>query len=191
MRIRFPTVSASRAGRLKSLDWALLIGIVAVVVIVSLPRLSAFARGENETDARQLLRRFAELLGDEDVLASPPRDVHELFERLPRASRRQFQDQVVLEDGRVILRHGYCFELLRLAAFEGDPRGVFAVRAWPERCAAPDAPCYVAFARAPLLCNVALDPQPCGLDRPAEVATPHVAELAARGWNPLPASGLE
>ncbi len=48
----------SRLGRLQALDLAILIGVVAVVVIVSLPRLTTFARRENEADAQRLVRRM-------------------------------------------------------------------------------------------------------------------------------------
>ncbi|MBK8178891.1 MAG: hypothetical protein IPK67_08390 [Planctomycetes bacterium] len=173
-------VTPRRPGRF--LDWAILVGVVAVVVIVSLPRLSAFAKHENESDARQLLRRLALPFGDDSLEAAPPRDTLDLFERLPRVARRQFEDQIVLEDGRLILRHGYYFEFLRLPGFAGDSRGVMAVRAWPERCTDAASPAYVALSNAGLLRHRRLEPPACGLERPPEFLTPHLADLQARGW---------
>jgi hypothetical protein len=176
----------ARAGRLRALDWAILVGIVAVVVIVSLPRLSAFAQHENETDAQQLARRLAQPFGDEALQSDPPRNVRDLFERLPRAARRQFEDQTVLEDGRLILRHGYYFEFVRVPAFADDPTGVLAVRAWPERCTGAPAPAFLAMSSTALLRHAKLDPPACGLESPPPIGTPHLLELRARGWEPVP-----
>src|SRR5262245_27569811 len=144
MRTLCPRPRRGRCGRLRPLDMAILVGIITVAVIVSLPRLSAFARHENEVDAGRMVRRLAQLFEDESLSSSPPRNILELFERLPRTTRRQFEDQSVVDDGRLFLRHGYYFEYLRVPAFAGDPGGVLAIRAWPERVATGE-PSFLGF----------------------------------------------
>jgi hypothetical protein len=161
---------------------ALLIGIVAVVVIVSLPRLSDFARRENEGDAERMVRRLARLFEDPDNISSPPKDTQALFERLPRQTRRQMDDHQPIEGGRVLLRHGYYFEFVRLPTFEGDPQGVLAVRAWPERASSADSPAFVGFSGTALLRNTALDPAPVGLDAPPPIGLPQQLSMTAKGW---------
>lgn len=172
----------SRVGRIQSLDLALLIGIVVVVVIVSLPRLSDFARRENEADAERLVRRLARLFDDETVSGSPPASTQALFERLPREARRQFEDQSPVEHGRVLLRHGYFFEFVRLPSFEGDTQGVLAVRAWPERDSRAKSPAFLGFSGTALLRHDGLDPPPFGLESPPQIGAPQMLALRAQGW---------
>jgi hypothetical protein len=177
-----PQPNKSLLGRIKSLDLAILIGIVAVVVIVSIPRLSEFARHENEADAARLARRMARLFDLEEVRNSPPANTLELFERLPRDARRQFEDNSSLAQGRVLLRHGYYFEFVRPPTFEGDTQGLLAVRAWPERPSRSPSACFLAFSGTVLLRHVGLDPAPAGLDAPPEIGAPQPLALKARGW---------
>jgi len=186
-----PQPIQSRLGRVKSLDLAILIGIVAVVVIVSLPRLSDFARRENEADAERMVRRLARLFDEESVLSSPPANTLALFERLPRESRRQFEDQTLVENGRVLLRHGYFFEFVRLPSFEGDTQGVLAVRAWPERASRAGTPVFLGFSGTALLRHDSLDPPPAGLQSPPPIGTPQMMALRAQGWSLLPAPAGE
>ncbi len=181
----------SLLGRLQALDLAILIGVVAVVVIVSLPRLTAFARRENEADAQRLVRRMAQLFEDDALLASPPRDTRELFERLPKAARRQFEDQTVIDDGRLLLRHGYYFEFVRLPGFAGDTRGVMALRAWPERRSSAGEPAFYGFSSTAVLRHTGLDPAPGGLDGAPQVQSPQAFDLQAHGWVSVAASDTE
>lgn len=172
----------SRLGRLQTLDLAILIAVVAVVVIVSLPRLTAFARRENEADAQRLVRRMAELFDDDATAAAPPGSTLELFERMPRAARRQFEDQTVLDNGRLVLRHGYYFEFVHVPAFAGDTHGVMAVRAWPERLSKSGAPVFFAFSGSTVLRHTALDPAAGGMDAPPQIQSPQPFALQADGW---------
>ncbi len=178
-------------GRLQALDLAILIGVVAVVVIVSLPRLTTFARRENEADAQRLVRRMAQLFEDDALRASPPKDTRELFERLPKTARRQFEDQTVIDEGRLLLRHGYYFEFVRLPSFAGDTQGVLAVRAWPERHSSAAAPAFYGFSSTAVLRHTALDPAPGGLDGPPQIQSPQAFDLQAHGWVPVRASEAE
>lgn len=178
-------------GRMQSLDLALLIGIVAVVVIVSLPRLSAFARRENEADARRMVRRLAQLFDDDALAAAPPSDTQALFERLPRSARRQFEDQVIVDDGRILLRHGYYFEFLRVPSFTGDTRGILTMRAWPARPSEVALPSFLGFSGAHVLRNAALVPPPSGPDAGPTIGSPLLSDLRARGWELVAAPDAE
>ena len=192
MNFPFPTAIArfaGRRGRIKPLDLGILIGIVAVIVIVSLPRLSAFARRENEADALRLVQRLTQMFDDESLRAAPPANTQALFDRLPRASRRLFEDQSAVDGGRVLLRHGYFFEFVRVPTYEGDPEGLLAVRAWPERASGPGAPAFLAFSSAAVLRHPTLTPPPVGLDSPPPVTSFHPSELRAAGWQPVNPAG--
>ncbi|HUR28474.1 MAG TPA: hypothetical protein VM509_09830 [Planctomycetota bacterium] len=192
MRQLFPSPPRrSPSGRIQWLDLALLIGIVAVVVIVSLPRLSAFARSENEADARRMVRRLAQLFDDDALAAAPPADIKSLFERLPRAARRQFEDQVVVDEGRILLRHGYYFEFLRVPSFTGDTRGILTLRAWPARPSEIALPSFLGFSGTHVLRHTALVPAPSGPDAGPEVGSPLLTDLRARGWELLAAPDAE
>jgi len=103
------------------LDRATILGILLLVVLVTLPHLRSLAIHENEIDALRTLG----VLGGEAFAAesAPPARLGELF--TPESGlERRLADTHVLEDGRLLLRYGYLFELV-----EGqDGRGV---RAWP------------------------------------------------------------
>jgi len=185
------TPRRAQRGRIRSLDLALLIGIVAVVVIVSLPRLSAFARRENEADAVRMVRRMAQLFEDDSFAATTPADTKGLFERMPRAARRQFEDQAVVDGGRVLLRHGYYFEFLRVPTFAGDTQGVLAVRAWPERRSRSAMPAYIGFSSTHVMRHTSLDPAPGGLDSPPAIGAPLLADLRVRGWELVAPAGAD
>jgi hypothetical protein len=103
------------------LDRATILGIVLLVVLVTLPRLRSLAIHENEIDALRTLG----VLGGE-VFASesaPPDRLGQLFTPDSGLERR-LADTRVLEDGRLLLRYGYLFELV-------GGQGGRGVRAWP------------------------------------------------------------
>ncbi|MBK7877554.1 MAG: hypothetical protein IPJ77_17795 [Planctomycetes bacterium] len=114
------TTAARRA--LGVVDYLTLAAIGLVVVLVSLPRLRAFALRENERDAVHMLRllagdalRHGEVLragGLGALLAS--NDAH----------RVRLEDLELVEGGR-LRRHGYLFD-----AREAAP-GRWVLRAWP------------------------------------------------------------
>jgi hypothetical protein len=102
---------------MRAVDALTLAAVALVVLLVSLPRLRDLALRENEADAAWLARRLAEL-STEDA----PATLGELFVE-EGSLRRLAEDAELLEEGRLLRRHGYLFELLP------PPRR--AVRAWP------------------------------------------------------------
>lgn len=120
----------SRSGALHWADAAVLAAVGLVVLLVSLPRLRAFALRENETDARTLIARLGELCASDLATRDPSaREVGSLtslsdvFARAPQLAAR-LEDAEWLEDGAVLRRHGYLFEFAR---HESGP----VLFAWP------------------------------------------------------------
>ncbi|MCZ6597903.1 MAG: hypothetical protein O7B99_09715 [Planctomycetota bacterium] len=89
--------------------------------MVSLPRLQAFARGENEDDAVRLMRRLGRGLA-----ALTAGETMTNIEALVQSAaiQRGLDDFEWLEDGAVLRRHGYLFDV----ASDG---GRVVLRAWP------------------------------------------------------------
>lgn len=103
------------------LDRATILGIVLLVILVTLPRLRSLAIHENEIDA---LRTLGVLGGQVFAAESAvPDRLGDLF-TADSGLERRLADTRVLEDGRVLLRYGYLFELVESDAGRG-------VRAWP------------------------------------------------------------
>ncbi len=101
--------------------WLLLVAVGLVVVLVSLPLLRGLALKENELDAIQTMN----LLGREVFAAeAEPRTLGELVQTDERLLRR-LPDTCLMEDGRLLFRHGYLFELVR------PPEGAPGLYAWP------------------------------------------------------------
>jgi len=109
---------------MRAADAATLAAVAGVVLLVSLPRLRDFALRENESDARQLVRRLVQLVEDPAAADGTP-TAGELLRARPRLAR-ELNDLEVLEGGRTLRRHGYLFEVVPAAG--GSPA---AVRAWP------------------------------------------------------------
>jgi hypothetical protein len=107
---------------MRIVDVATLAAIGLVVLLVSLPRLEAFALRENEEDALALVARLGPLAD-----ASRGQNVRELVEG-DAPLRRQLDDVEFLDGGRLLRRHGYLFEAL--AAEPARAAGT-NVRAWP------------------------------------------------------------
>lgn len=111
---------ARRTG-LSARGWLLLGLIGATVFAVTILRIDRFVLAENHRDAPSTARVLLAGLRDSeaDTLAALLAD-----ERLAR----QLADHRLLEDGRLLLRFGYLFQLVR------DERGeVTGVVAWPRR----------------------------------------------------------
>lgn len=100
--------------------WPLLAAVGLVVVLVSLPRLRGLALKANELDAIQTMS-----LLEKEVLAAPaePRTLGELIQS-DKALLRRLPDTRLMEDGRLLIRHGYLFELVRTG-------GSLGLCAWP------------------------------------------------------------
>lgn len=121
----------SRSG-LSRLALASLVAVGCVLVLVSLPELAGFALRENERDAVATARALASALGKDP---SESLDLRALVESARLA--RQMEDAEFLEDGRLLRRHGYLFELVELdspiqrASLLPPTAPMRAVRAWP------------------------------------------------------------
>lgn len=115
------TARRSVAGT-RLLDYVTIAAIVLVVVLVSIPMLRAFALRENELDAMRTLR----------LLAAHPRPAGVPAERFDLAylvahdaSLRRRLEDVEFQEGGLVRRHGYLFDITRLQP--GEPM----LRAWP------------------------------------------------------------
>jgi len=167
-----------------------LAAVVAVLVVVSLPRLHGLARRENQGDARAtaelLARALARLAPEERGLP---------LEEVARRTRltRALRDAEWLEEGRVLRLHGYLFELClapgpeplydeKLALALGPEEHVrpLAVRAWPWSSTTGNV-VFLATEHGPVLAHENEGGAWQGLARRPEVRT------AAMGrWRALP-----
>jgi hypothetical protein len=128
------TSARSRRG-LAASHVLLLVGVATLLSTLTLTRLQLFAVYENERDAVALLERMGRRLDADQVLVAAPaatvtsepapmlRDVVEAA----RMSVGNPADAVWLEDGHVLRRRGYLFELSTSEA------GERYLRAWPWR----------------------------------------------------------
>lgn len=107
------------------LDALSLFAIGLVVVLVSVPRLRALALRSNEDDAWQMIRLLGQEAFGGEVLAAPNRDLGQLVDERPGLAHR-LDDTEVLQQGRVLRRHGYLFDLI-------EAGGRHELRAWPWR----------------------------------------------------------
>lgn len=123
------TETPARRGRLHWSDAATLVAVVAVVVIISVPRLADFARRENERDVVRLLRSVQPMLAEAQSSEPMPLGMQALVAHAPRF-RRLFDDATYLEEGTLLKRHGYLFELVQYDETEAHPQRL-GVRAWP------------------------------------------------------------
>ncbi len=117
--------SRARRARLRTTDTVTLVAVATVVLLVSLPRLRDFALRENGNDARQLMRTLAELVGG-SVQAAQGVAIRDLVQSDAQLER-QLRDVEYLDDGALLRRHGYLFELVH------ERSGVLGLRAWPWR----------------------------------------------------------
>jgi len=125
-----------------SLSGALsLAAIVAVLVVISVPRLQDLAKHENEADARVTAQILARALNSLPAAGEP--SMRALVRR-PELSGG-LSDAELLQRGALLRRHGYLFEVTRLAprlslpaaplsllsGEKGVLGSVLAIRAWP------------------------------------------------------------
>jgi hypothetical protein len=122
----------ARAGALRPQAAGTLVAIATVVLLVSLPRLRDFALRENEGDAQRLVSRLGAIDALDD--RAPARTIRELIEGQP-ALARQLDDAEFLEEGTLLRRHGYLFDLAGDSSgppgFSGASGAPRAVRGWP------------------------------------------------------------
>lgn len=121
----------TRRGHLRWADAITLFAVGLVVLLVSLPRLRAFALRENQGDASSLVVRLGELLDTSVEAAELPR-VRDLVEDDERFAAR-LGDAEFLDEGRLLRRHGYLFEVVPAESgpSSSEARTAWRVRAWP------------------------------------------------------------
>lgn len=118
------TVPASAGAGLSTrlFDRLTIAAILFVVVLVSIPRLRAFALRENEIDALRTLR----VLAAQPASAAQPAGTCDLAWIVAHdASLLRRLEDVEILDGGCVRRHGYLFDITR--ARQGEPM----LRAWP------------------------------------------------------------
>lgn len=139
--------------------------VLALLFVISVPRLRSFARHENERDARVASVLLAAELAaylDEHAAETPASAVEPpSIEHLAEILRHRLPDIEFLESGRTMRRHGYRFEIVRLAppppkpgevlAAPPTPKPVLAVCAWPDRHGRSGVPTFRALADGRLL----------------------------------------
>jgi len=168
--------------------FASLAAVLAVFLVVSLPRLQGLARLENESDACATAELFVRTLAALDETA-PGAHFRTLAERADLG--RALTDGEWLEEGRLLRRHGYLFELcpppaalqaagLSLALTAALPARAprFAVRTWPWS-ADTGRSVFVASECGAVLAHANDDGRWRGLER-----RPEARELS--GWRRLP-----
>lgn len=135
---------APRVG-LSSTHVLILIAVAAVLSTLTLTRLQLFAVYENERDAVALLERLGRKL-DLHELSTRPTAV-DLRDAVTEAGLRVGNpaDAVWLDEGRLLRRRGYLFDL------GVDDAGRACVRAWPWRAGATGVAVYAYSATAGLL----------------------------------------
>lgn len=113
--------------RVPSADRLTIAALLLVVAVVSIPLLRTHALRQNELDALRSLAVLALPLHAGD--AATPRTVGQLLEHRPDILRR-LTDAELLDEGRLLRRHGYLFDIAAPLAgtFEG---GAPVLRAWP------------------------------------------------------------
>jgi hypothetical protein len=159
---------------MRTLDVLTLCAVAVVVLLVSLPRLQDLAVRENEGDARWLTERLGELGG---TLEGAPHDIRGLLEAQPTLTRL-LDDAEYLEDGRLLRRHGYLFEVVGADGASAGC-GLSAVRAWPWRYERTGRQAYLWRCGEPLRAHDNALGHWSGLQRPPEVAA------VAAGWESL------
>lgn len=154
------------------LDRATILGILLLVVLVTLPRLRSLAIHENEMDALRTLG----VLGGEVFAAesAAPDRLGALF--TPESGlERRLADTRVLEDGRLLVRYGYLFELV-------DDRTGRGVRAWPVEHGRTGQGAFWLDAERGLHGSSNREARWSGVERPP-------APADVRAWNPLELPG--
>jgi hypothetical protein len=130
---------ADRSG-LSSSGALTLTAIIAVLLVVSVPRLRDIALQENEADARVTAQLLAKALG-----ACDPSGVPSMRDLVRTPELVGLSDAELLDRGSLLRRHGYLFEVTRLAPSLSMPaaplalvsgekgvlRSMLAIRAWP------------------------------------------------------------
>ncbi|MEZ5980016.1 MAG: hypothetical protein R3F34_17635 [Planctomycetota bacterium] len=137
----------SETRRLATAQIALLAGVAAVLTTLTLTRLQLFAVYENERDAVALLEYVGKQLAI--PAAAPENGRFDLRSEVARAAATVGNptDSEWLEDGRVLRRRGYLFDLVEAAD------GGWCLRAWPWERGATGVAAYAYSPKDGLLGN--------------------------------------
>jgi len=167
-----------------------LLAVIAVLVVVSLPRLRGIALQENEVDARATAALLAHEVARLSAEDGPPP-----IAELVRSSGLSLtlSDVELLEDGALLRRHGYLFQLVRLPLSlsfacatltpDTDPRpSGLAVRAWPWKHGATGSAAFLVTEAGAVYTH---PNQPVRWEGVAGRET-HVPGGCMSGWRPLP-----
>lgn len=157
---------SGRGPRMGSGRWIVL-AIGLLVPLVSMPRLEAFARNANESDALEALRVLAHSLF-EDGAASL-----ELSEVLAREDVGHRLGDARALDGNLWRYHGYLFQIMRPAQLPP------VLLAWPRDCGVTGRPAFAAQARNRILIHSNRQAQFSGQGAPPDaraLPTPETGE---------------
>jgi len=166
-----------------------LVAVVAVLVVVSVPRFEGIARAENEADAHVTAQLLAHALGS--IGGAKQVSMRELLRR-PEL-QGNLADAELLLHGTLLRRHGYLFEitgldpslslpaapLSLLTGERGALCSILAIRAWPWSGSSGGAAYLVTAAGASLL-----HPNTLSFWHGLQSAGALVESLA--GWQPAP-----
>jgi hypothetical protein len=166
-----------------------LAAIVAVLVVISVPRLQDLAKHENEADARTTALLLARTLGSLPAEEEP--SMRDLVRRTELAGG--LSDAELLRRGALLRRHGYLFEVTRLAPSlslpalpmallsgeKGALKSMLAIRAWPWAHGSSGEMAVLATAAGACLLHPNSAPRWHGLESAGEL----VDELT--GWRPV------
>jgi|SoiMethySBSTD1v2_1073268.scaffolds.fasta_scaffold12841_3 hypothetical protein len=176
-------------GELSLSGFLALLAVVLVLVVVSLPRLRGIALQENEADARDTAAYLARALPRFDAGAEPP-SVAEVLEVSEHPGG--LTDAVLLEEGEILERHGYLFEVVRLPvewtlasaalpwSTPSAARPPLAVRAWPRRHGSTGATAFVFTSAGGRFAHPNRPARWAGLEQRASFPD------AGSGWRPVP-----
>jgi hypothetical protein len=171
------TADRTAARRLPFADYLTILAIVAVVVVVTIPRLRGFAVRENETDAIHMLRALAM----QPARSGHDQDVNDLAHAVARdpAMLHRLEDVECLEDGS-LRRHGYLFDMTMLR--QGEPM----LRAWPWNHGQTGNDAFVWTPQRGLLWHANADGRFSGPGYAPGAADIDTRSLAASGWARIP-----
>jgi hypothetical protein len=165
------------ARRLPLADYLTILAIVAVVVVVTIPRLRGFAVRENETDAIRMLRALAM----QPARAGHGVESNDLAHVVAgdSALRHRLEDIECLEDG-TLRRHGYLFDMTMLRP--GEPM----LRAWPWNHGQTGNDAFVWTPQRGLLWHANADGRFSGPGYAPGAADIDTRSLATSGWSRIP-----
>lgn len=166
-----------------------IVSIVAVLVLVSLPRLRSFATTANEEDAVATSLRLASSLAERPV---EPAELP-LVEEIARDHLRLLTNAEFLEEGAQMRRHGYLFRLQRVprpartglgrVVHANDPAPLLAIVAWPWDVGRTGTSAWVATVEGDLLALRNQDGAWSGPDEDHGEIPPRL--WSWEGWRPV------